>query len=67
MFFFERTAQDSAHFIDIEEKNKTAALGSHRQGTKGKKKQRLARLDWDINTGYRSPAVCTGTSTRPHY
>jgi hypothetical protein len=38
-FFFERTAQDSACFIDIEEKYKTTTLGSHSQATKKKGKK----------------------------
>jgi hypothetical protein len=54
IFFFERTAPDSACFIDIaEEKCNTTILGDHRQEKKRNKKTRLARLDWDINTGYR--------------
>jgi hypothetical protein len=55
MDFFERTAQDSACFIDIaKEKYKTAILGDHRQEKKRNEKTRLAWLDWDITTGYRS-------------
>jgi hypothetical protein len=39
-FFFERTAPDSACFIDIaEEKYKTTILGDHRQEKKRNKKQ----------------------------
>jgi hypothetical protein len=55
LIFFERTAQDSACFIDIaEEKYKNMILGDHRWENKTKRKKlRLARLDWDINTGYR--------------
>jgi hypothetical protein len=43
-------------------------LGDHRQEKKRNKKTRLARLDWDINTGYRwrnSLAGRIGSSTRP--
>ena len=39
------------------------ALGGHRQETKRKKNNKLARLDWDVNTGYRS-TILTGRSTR---
>jgi hypothetical protein len=53
MYFFERTAQDSACFIDIEEKN--TRLRSWEVIERKKKrniKNKLARLDWNINTGY---------------
>jgi hypothetical protein len=63
-FFFERTAQDSACFIDIEEKYKTTTLGSHSQATKKKGKKTThpvglghqhgyhsnGRSDWDLDT-----------------
>jgi len=58
-FFFERTALDECVSIDIAEKYKTTALGGHRQETKRKENNKLARLDWDVNTGYRS-TILTG-------
>jgi hypothetical protein len=64
-FWTNRKRQCAFHWY--RRKYKTTALGSHRQKTKRKKKQRLARLDWDVNTGYRSPAGWIGTSTRPHH
>jgi hypothetical protein len=66
-FFFERTAQDSACFIDIEEKNTRLRLWEAiaRQQKRKEKKQRT-RLDWGINTGTTQTAGRTGTSTRPH-
>jgi hypothetical protein len=58
-FFFERMALDECVSIDIAEKYKTTALGGHRQETKRKENNKLARLDWDVNTGYRS-TILTG-------
>ena len=57
--FFERTALDECVSIDIAEKYKTTVLGGHRQETKRKENNKLARLDWDVNTGYRS-TILTG-------
>ena len=57
--FFERTALDECASIDIAEKYKTTALGGHRQEIKRKENNKLARLDWDVNTGYRS-TILTG-------
>jgi hypothetical protein len=34
-------------------------MGDHRQEKEKKRKIRLARLDWDLDTGYRS-AILTG-------
>ena len=51
--FFERTALDEC-VSDIAEKYKTIALGGHRQKTKRKENNKLTKLDWDVNTGYRS-------------
>jgi hypothetical protein len=47
--FFERTTQDSACFIDIEEKN-TRLRSWEIIGRKREDKR--ARLDWGINTGH---------------
>ena len=58
-FFFERTTLDECVFIDIAEKYKTTVLGGHRQETKRKENNKLVRLDWDVNTGYRS-TILTG-------
>ena len=58
-FYFERTTLDECVSIDIAEKYKTTVLGGHRQETKRKENNKLARLDWDVNTGYRS-TILTG-------
>ena len=59
IYFFEQTALDECVSIDIAEKYKTTALGGHRQETKRKENNKLARLDWDVNTSYRS-TILTG-------
>ena len=56
---FERTALDECVSIDIAEKYKTTALRGHSQETKRKENNKLVRLDWDVNTGYRS-TILTG-------
>jgi hypothetical protein len=41
IYFFERTAQDSAYFIDIAEENyKTMTLADHRQEKRKKEKEK---------------------------
>jgi hypothetical protein len=50
IFFFERTAQDRACFIDIEDKD---------TAKEKKEKRKLVRLDWDVNAGSRT-TVRTG-------
>ena len=59
LFFFEGTVIDKCVSIDIAEKYKTTVLGGHRQKTKRKENNKLARLDWGVNTGYRS-TILTG-------
>ena len=59
VFFSERTALDECVSIDLAYKYKTTALGGHMQETKRKENNKLARLDWDVNTGYRS-TILTG-------
>ena len=62
-FFFERTALDECVSIDIGEKYKITVLKGHRQETKRKENNKLARLNWDVNTGYRS-TILTGRLDR---
>jgi hypothetical protein len=65
IIFFERTAQDSACFIDIEEKYKTTTLGSYRQGTKRKEKKKKTTRPVGLwhQHGKHSPVGWIGTST----
>ena len=46
MIFFERIAQDSASFIDIEEKYKSTALGGHSQENKKIGEKNKDSPDW---------------------
>jgi hypothetical protein len=68
ILFFERTAQDSACFIDIAEKYKTMVLGGHRQ--EQEKKKNKSSPGWietstQVTTQLYTMAGRIGMSTRP--